>query len=729
LMKLNAGKIWSKVVRLASNSEFKVETTGAIAGVRGTECGFEVDAAGKLKEVQCLSGSVEVTDVAGTTTIASLVVPPAVPATPTSPAVSSVPQKLSLNPDTSTYVAAPMTTDETAAVNNAYYKDIPLNTSMVPYIISANGTAGGGTITVRNVNYFANIVNATMPPELARSVQANKLAVYAVVSGVISATPVIPLLLITDNPSSPYNLTGIPLGQSYVLRFEYRDTNDHIINASAYSQPPIEIKADTNLTQENLYPNLFTGSSPELTVQGTPSGYAIFNGSTTDNTFTIKATIANASPEAYTVTAVSNTPTFCPDGVVSLSSTGANLSGGTAATAPTTPSQVQEYNIAVNALVANKSCELNITAIPLSSTSGLQTLMKTISVQIINSAAKLILNYPSPDPTNIPYLQAGQPIDFKWIAPGITTGSFKLTVANVEPTSSPLEIPLPSLTANDSGMFVYPFTQPLVPGQYNWTVTLMDNSAQPEVQSAQFTIGQQVNVDFEVKLDDGTVILPVGTDQATIPAPAIGGVIKFTASTSMPGVYQWDLPGYSSSGTTTVPQTVSGQIDTSSVSVGTSKYSSVNLTIHDANGHTLGTKSKAITVVNNYPTLTADNFASQTITAQRGTGVQIPQLLFISSPTNISIPLDKCSQPLTSSYGAISGTTYTITTTGIATDTISCKILHGTNIQGHVAAADFTTTIGVTIQGSVNTCGNGAYDSGEACDDGNTVSGDGCSST
>lgn len=42
LIKLNVGKIWNKVVRLAKDSEFKVETTGAIVGVRGTECGFEV---------------------------------------------------------------------------------------------------------------------------------------------------------------------------------------------------------------------------------------------------------------------------------------------------------------------------------------------------------------------------------------------------------------------------------------------------------------------------------------------------------------------------------------------------------------------------------------------------------------------------------------------------------------------------------------------------------------
>lgn len=40
-LKLMEGKIWNKVARLASESEFNVETTSAIAGVRGTEFGID----------------------------------------------------------------------------------------------------------------------------------------------------------------------------------------------------------------------------------------------------------------------------------------------------------------------------------------------------------------------------------------------------------------------------------------------------------------------------------------------------------------------------------------------------------------------------------------------------------------------------------------------------------------------------------------------------------------
>lgn len=53
-LKLFSGKIWSKVARLASESEFNVETTNSIAGVRGTEFGIN----GSGTELIVLSGKV-----------------------------------------------------------------------------------------------------------------------------------------------------------------------------------------------------------------------------------------------------------------------------------------------------------------------------------------------------------------------------------------------------------------------------------------------------------------------------------------------------------------------------------------------------------------------------------------------------------------------------------------------------------------------------------------------
>jgi prepilin-type N-terminal cleavage/methylation domain-containing protein len=52
-LKLFSGEIWNKVARLAEESEFDVETTSAIAGVRGTEWGIDAD-----DNITVLSGQV-----------------------------------------------------------------------------------------------------------------------------------------------------------------------------------------------------------------------------------------------------------------------------------------------------------------------------------------------------------------------------------------------------------------------------------------------------------------------------------------------------------------------------------------------------------------------------------------------------------------------------------------------------------------------------------------------
>lgn len=57
-LKLSFGKIWNKVARLASESEFNVETTSAIAGVRGTEFGITAASTPAYPELIVLSGTV-----------------------------------------------------------------------------------------------------------------------------------------------------------------------------------------------------------------------------------------------------------------------------------------------------------------------------------------------------------------------------------------------------------------------------------------------------------------------------------------------------------------------------------------------------------------------------------------------------------------------------------------------------------------------------------------------
>jgi prepilin-type N-terminal cleavage/methylation domain-containing protein len=673
LMKLNAGKIWSKVVRLASNSEFKVETTGAIAGVRGTECGFEVDAAGKLKTVQCFSGSVEVTDVAGTTTIASLVVPPAVPATATSPATPAIPQQLVFTGGTPT--PSPMPADQIAAVNTAYYKDIPLNTSMVPYIISANGGVSTGTITVRNVNFFSDAVNAQLglTGEMARSVQANKLALYAVTPGTtnISSSPIKSIDI--SGTSDPYIVPISSFG-TYVLRFEYWDTAGSIINSSAFSQPPVTIQSGTNITEENIHPNLFTGSRPELTLS-TNSPY-----SSPGNSFTVTATITNPSQnETYTISAVP---------VTENTTTGAISYCSVSSSSPyTVTSTTPSIDIPVTASAIG-TCTLNVTAT--SDLMGAQIPPKTISVGIIGETDKLALI----SPTHGQSIQAGNPVTLTWAKLNAPEGVKYELIVKKDSSSLTLN---PAYNGNDTSYTL----NGLIEGTYQWTVNMLDTSGkQIGTKSDTFTVVRQVNVDFTfsppincsstqpTQCSVNVTTQPFITSVSTNGIPSTGYTYKWTfdPDLSLPSPHTL-LSGTDSSFSATLHVPAAGA----------SYQAKIDLVV-SSSGSQVSDKFKIITVTNNQP-LTADNFALQTIPAQRGTNLPIPQLLFIGLSGNTPISLEKCSEltPAERISGTAPNYIYTPPIGTATSDTITCTIPRGTNIQGHFSKDPLAITIGVTI--------------------------------
>ncbi|MBN2096558.1 FecR domain-containing protein, partial [Candidatus Peregrinibacteria bacterium] len=151
LLRLKAGKIWSKVVRLASESEFRVETNGAIAGVRGTE--FGVDAEGNVK---VKSGEVwEEGREGGLAEEIPAEEVMAIPEPPPGDDAYDVPE------------------DAQPADYEDFYQVIQLNTGMQPHILSVEA---GGKITIRNVNYFVDEVDEAVG--LDRSVQVTHLAAY-----------------------------------------------------------------------------------------------------------------------------------------------------------------------------------------------------------------------------------------------------------------------------------------------------------------------------------------------------------------------------------------------------------------------------------------------------------------------------------------------------------------------------------------------------------------------
>jgi len=290
LLRLKAGKIWSKVVRLASESEFRVETNAAIAGVRGTE--FGVDAFGNVK---VKSGEVWEEEKVGEEPPAEEVMD--IPEPPEGDAAYDVPED-----------AQPDDYED-------FYQVIQLNTGMQPHILSVEE---GGKITVRNVNHFVDEVDAAVG--LDRSIQVTHLAAYDADN--ISTETGEPTLLIKQ-PITPGS-NGDPhvfqssyfLNHSVILRFEDRDPDaEEVLHASTFSDPPIHIESMTELNESEIYEEDVVDEIPLLTIMSPsflPVGETGTLGLGTEPPvdgviYTVGATdenICTVSAEPYEITAV-----------------------------------------------------------------------------------------------------------------------------------------------------------------------------------------------------------------------------------------------------------------------------------------------------------------------------------------------------------------------------------------------------------------------------------------
>jgi cysteine-rich repeat protein len=136
-------------------------------------------------------------------------------------------------------------------------------------------------------------------------------------------------------------------------------------------------------------------------------------------------------------------------------------------------------------------------------------------------------------------------------------------------------------------------------------------------------------------------------------------------------------------------------------------------------------RNKFITVTNN-PQLTAIGFSSPTLaleTYPTGGHFTIPSLTN-NLPSSVGeITPDKCTSLEDSLGHSVSPGAYILPTTG---DTLKCTIDDGTIIKGHIATNLSPAYLHITIQ-TASFCGNGKNEGAETCDDGNQISGDGCS--
>jgi prepilin-type N-terminal cleavage/methylation domain-containing protein len=164
LLDLKLGKIWAKVARLAASSEFNVRTTSAIAGVRGTEFGIELDGTGKEGTVFVRSGIVDVSSAAN-------------PAAPTAidngsggGILPAAPRRLTFAQDSVGTVAETLTDPLEIRALDSHFAS-PLTTQAVPFVvgslqdfscnhtfhISFNGpTVAAGTVAVAGIELFGS---------------------------------------------------------------------------------------------------------------------------------------------------------------------------------------------------------------------------------------------------------------------------------------------------------------------------------------------------------------------------------------------------------------------------------------------------------------------------------------------------------------------------------------------------------------------------------------------
>ena len=680
LLNLKLGKIWSKVARLAQNSTFDIKTTGAIAGVRGTEYGVEVYPDSKmLKEVTVLSGEVDIKD------LDNQILQKIEGATPTQPKQAVAPSY------------QPVSITDTSLINQIfkdYYKYIPLNSGIRPHIISAKYENVSGKLVIRNVNFFANIVNAKfgLSDDAAHRVQANTLAVYDLND---LNNPIIPRTVLPDTEPQilPYEITIPPdaSGISLVARFEYWKDNN-LIRASRFSMPPINMEDGTDLTEEQLYPNLFQSEQPTLTIDAPP--YFALKKGAGDNQW-ISADIDPPVKAVIIPKATSNyTSMINISGVCTLTSTGSFLSNG--------------FDIIVHASEPG-DCPISVTLIFADG----KELTADATIKIVSETDKLILLSPPEGAV----LQANQNMTLRWDAPGAQTGvMFDVSVDSgivASDVISPKE---------------FRYRVPGAPGPHAWTVTMKDASGTNVIATKDGSFNVS-NIDADFIIDSTPIIInwpPSSPNQGNVIAPP-PSEINLSITASPPGyAYEWNYSNMTlNTQSPHSPQNPVATIDAANIPVSTSQYYSITLTVRDSQGNAVGMKTKGITVMN-YPRFTVAQFS----TAEpyiidfptNPASFSIPNILFTDPPevANVApITVGNCDSLKNYAGQAVNPVAYNVPATG---DTLTCTINEGKIINGYVAANAITATLQIRGQ---YVCGDG-FQTGEECDDKNFTIGDGC---
>ncbi|MBN2087894.1 FecR domain-containing protein [Candidatus Peregrinibacteria bacterium] len=230
-VKLFSGKIWNKVARLASASEFNIETTSAIAGVRGTEFGVDAD----TEDVLLKDGSIcrieggtgvadaDVKNCTGYGVKGSLDVDP----------LLRKPKIIKLNAPLNTVPSEDIDSNDGLKTLLVEKSKRYLNDNIRPHILKIEN----GEITIANLNTYYDLPDGEF-------LEVDGIGAYNLDGGFIEGTA-----RMIDRESLEdykYFIDPIPT-TSFVLRFVITggpDSGDSI---------PLLITPETQLTEESLY--------------------------------------------------------------------------------------------------------------------------------------------------------------------------------------------------------------------------------------------------------------------------------------------------------------------------------------------------------------------------------------------------------------------------------------------------------------------------------------------
>ncbi len=726
LLKLKAGKIWSKVVRLASESEFRVETTSAIAGVRGTEFSAEFN-----NTIEVLDGDVW----QDTTSSTNEILETKIEADPMYlPNISAKPPKpihqyidVGLDPANP---GNPPNTNSPAFKKWEKHRDVPLHTGIRPYILSAKVETGTGTVRVRNVNFFMNLLNVKngWTGEFARRVKANRLVAYKQVIGTDGSITYERRKFsgdILNKQIGAYEITGVPVGTDvYVLRFEYWtladpttqtdcvdqgyiwDSNSskcyEMVEHSSLSHPPLKIETNTNITQEKLYPQLFN-KKPYLDI--TNPRIKTYQSGASGQEIEIKINLGNYAVGKQVDYEIVPDSTSC-----SLPTVNPN---------PLSPALVP---IAVRLdIIGNGDCKFKIKV----KTDKALELEQEVIVEIIEQNQSLSLLYPAPGAQ----LQPTGSLEFKWAAPNAPAGAtYKLLVYHPWPTSI-----TPQTFAPGSNT-THTFTGITAGDDYKWTVEMYDSSGGfLSERSDLFTIMPTTTVDFDTSVTQGGNSLPPpnpsGTIQITNTNDPVDLNLAYNGATLPSGtIYQW-----SGSINPTVPDATKPYEAFLAIPAPTSSTSSnatVNLTVRDLSQNILGTMTKSF-VVSSFPTLTGVKINPTVVPITNNSASPLVvlggpwPLNMEGEPTVVgSFSPDKCIWSAgVSTNLATNPYQYLVPspTSGAFTDWIKCTIPQGSTINGHIATAAITKKVYIKALAAA-VCGDGLVTNPETCDTGGICS-------